>query len=97
MLKVFRQVYRRHAAPTELALDPVTIAQTGLQAIDQIQEWAPGVGLGDRPRALEWLEKAYARRVPYLVFLAVDPQFDAFRADPRFRDLIRLIGLPAGS
>jgi hypothetical protein len=45
MLEVFRQVYRRHAAPTELALDPVTIAQTGLQAIDQIQEWAPGVGL----------------------------------------------------
>ena len=54
-------------------------------------------GLGDRPRALEWLEKAYARRVPYLVFLAVDPQFDAFRADPRFRDLVRRIGLTAGS
>ena len=54
-------------------------------------------GLGDRARTLEWLEKAYARRVPYLVFLAVDPQFDAFRADPRFRDLVRRIGLTAGS
>ncbi len=54
-------------------------------------------GLGDRARTLEWLEKAYARRVPYLVFLAVDPQFDAFRADPRFRDLVRRIGLTVGS
>ena len=54
-------------------------------------------GLGDRPRTLEWLEKAYQRRVPYLVFLAVDPVFDAFRADPRLRDLVRRIGLPVGS
>ena len=54
-------------------------------------------GLGDRPRTLEWLEKAYQRRVPYLIYLAVDPQFDAFRADPRFRDLVRRIGLAAGS
>jgi serine/threonine-protein kinase len=54
-------------------------------------------GLGDRPRTLEWLEKAYQRRVPILVFLAVDPQFDAFKADPQFRDLLRRIGLSAGS
>jgi hypothetical protein len=27
------------ASPAELALDPVTIAQAGLQAIDQTQEW----------------------------------------------------------
>jgi serine/threonine-protein kinase len=54
-------------------------------------------GLGDRPRALEWLEKAYTRRVPYMVLLGVDPQFDAFRADPRFRDLVRRIGLAPGS
>ena len=51
-------------------------------------------GLGDRARMLEWLEKAYEERTPYLVYLNVNPQFDAFRADPTFRDLVRRIGLP---
>lgn len=54
-------------------------------------------GLGDRLRTLEWLENAYQRRVLYLFYLAVNPQFDAFRAEPRFRDLVRRIGLTAGS
>jgi tetratricopeptide (TPR) repeat protein len=54
-------------------------------------------GLGDRSRTLEWLEKAYQRRVPYMIYLAVDPQFDDFRAEPRFRDLVRRIGLPGSS
>jgi tetratricopeptide (TPR) repeat protein len=54
-------------------------------------------GLGDRAKTLEYLEKAYQGRVPYLVFLAVDPHFDPFRADPRFRELVHRIGLPTGS
>jgi tetratricopeptide (TPR) repeat protein len=54
-------------------------------------------GLGDRAKTLEYLEKAYRERVPYLVYLAVDPHFDPFRTDPRFRDLVHRIGLPAGS
>ncbi|HSE65704.1 MAG TPA: tetratricopeptide repeat protein, partial [Gemmatimonadales bacterium] len=54
-------------------------------------------GLGDRPRTLDWLEKAFTRRASYLVFLAVDPQFDTFRSEPRFRELVRKIGLPEGS
>jgi serine/threonine-protein kinase len=54
-------------------------------------------GLGDRTKTFEYLEKAFRERVPYLVYLAVDPHFDPFRADPRFRDLVHRIGLPAGS
>jgi TolB-like protein/tetratricopeptide (TPR) repeat protein len=54
-------------------------------------------GLGNRARTFEYLEKAYQERVPYLVYLAVDPHFDDFRADPRFRELVHRIGLPAGS
>ena len=54
-------------------------------------------GLGDRAATLDWLDRAYTARAPYLVFVAVDPHFDAYHADPRFRDLLRRIGLPATS
>ena len=54
-------------------------------------------GLGDRTKTFEYLEKAYQERVPYLVYLGVDPHFDPFRSDPRFRSLLHRIGLPAVS
>jgi len=52
------------------------------------------VALGDKDRAFEWLEKAYQRRAPYLRTLKVDFGFDPLRSDPRFKDLLRRIGLP---
>lgn len=51
-------------------------------------------GLGDPDRAFEWLEKAYQERSAYMVRLKTDPKLDRIRADPRFRDLVRRVGLP---
>jgi hypothetical protein len=54
-------------------------------------------GLGDPTRTLEALDRAFNERASYLVFINVDPRFDDYRAEPRFRDLIRRMGLPARS
>ena len=52
------------------------------------------IGLGDKDQAFVWLEKAYQERSNYLAFLKVFPLVDPLRADPRFNDLIRRVGLP---
>ena len=49
--------------------------------------------LGDRDRAFEWLEKAYAERNSLLIFLKVNPFFDSLHSDPRFANLVQRIGL----
>ena len=50
--------------------------------------------LGEKDQAFAWLEKAYARRSHYVIFLGVEPGFDPLHSDPRFADLLRRIGLP---
>ena len=52
------------------------------------------VGLGDRPETFQELERAYAERSHWLVWLKLDPRWDSVRADPRFKDLVRRVGLP---
>ncbi len=53
------------------------------------------VGLGDKDKAFECLEKAYEERAGRLVYLGVAPIFDPLRSDPRFHGLLRRLRLPA--
>lgn len=50
-------------------------------------------GMGDRDKAMTWLEKAYQERADGLTWLNVEPMLDDVRSDPRFQELIRKIGL----
>jgi TolB-like protein/Flp pilus assembly protein TadD/predicted Ser/Thr protein kinase len=50
--------------------------------------------LGDKDQAFEWLEKAYRDRNFTFEFLKYEPYWDSLRSDPRFKDLLRRIGLP---
>jgi len=50
-------------------------------------------GLGQKDRALVWLEKGYQERSTWMVWLKVDPRLDVLRSDPRFQDLLRRLGL----
>jgi len=49
--------------------------------------------LGDKPRALDALERAYAQRIVDLNFMAVDPLLVTLRAEPRFVALKTRLGL----
>ena len=52
------------------------------------------VALEDRDAAFEWLNKAWEQHDLQLVSLKVDPSLDGVRADPRFGELVRRVGLP---
>jgi tetratricopeptide (TPR) repeat protein len=55
------------------------------------------VSLGEKDKAMEWLEKAYERHSGYIVIISYDSSFDAIRSDPRFKALIKKIGFPDAS
>lgn len=50
--------------------------------------------LGDASNAFKWLEKGYVERDGWLVALSIDPEWKTIRSDPRFKDLVRRVGLP---
>jgi len=50
-------------------------------------------GLADREQTLISLEQAYKEQSYILQYLKVHPVFDSLRDDPRFKDLVRRVGL----
>ncbi len=61
--------------------------------IDPSKEASIQAQLGNTDLALRALEKAFAEGED-LVYLNVEPDWDPIRADPRFQDLVRRVGLP---
>jgi TolB-like protein/DNA-binding winged helix-turn-helix (wHTH) protein/Tfp pilus assembly protein PilF len=53
----------------------------------------PTIGMGDKEKALQWLEKAYAQHDNSMVTLKVDPLYQPLRGDPRFQNLLSKVGL----
>jgi eukaryotic-like serine/threonine-protein kinase len=51
-------------------------------------------GLGDKDQAFASLERAYDERFNRLAYLRREPVWDGLRPDPRFKELVRRIGLP---
>ena len=52
------------------------------------------VGLGDKDRAFESLEKGYDERDTSIFILKADYRMDPLRSDPRYHELLRRMGLP---
>src|SRR5262249_34600828 len=51
------------------------------------------LSLGDRDQAFRWLEKAYQEHSAYLPWLKVNVLWAPVGDDPRFKDLVRRVGV----
>jgi hypothetical protein len=61
-----------------------------------VSPWCTAIiylGLGDKERALDGLEKAYEARSVWLVYLKEDKVYDPLRSEPRFIALLKKVGL----
>jgi len=50
--------------------------------------------LGNKDETMKWLEKGYEERDFRITLISVSQEFDSVRSDPRFRELVRRMGLP---
>lgn len=51
--------------------------------------------LGDKDEAFRLLFKSVQERVDWYIFIKADPPFDVLHSDPRWKELLRLMNLPA--
>jgi tetratricopeptide (TPR) repeat protein len=86
--KTGRQAEARKEIEELLSLSRKRYVSPALIAIVQI-------GLGEKNKALDWLDKARTDRSDWMIFLNTDPLFDPLRGDPRFRDLLLSVGFHA--
>ena len=93
--RVFEDSYRRQGPQAALkaysSLVAAALVKKGGRA--PVAVAAAFAEAGDRDRAIEWLERGYAAHEPTLLHVPATVAFEALRDDPRFRDLLRRIGL----
>jgi hypothetical protein len=49
---------------------------------------------GEKDEAFKWPERAYDERDSHITYLALDPEVDPLRSDPRFLVLINRLKIP---
>ena len=64
-----------------------------IRAAQKALELDPSLALGNYDEAFEWFERAYEKRESILQSVKVHPFFNPVRSDPRFKDLLRRVGL----
>ena len=78
-------------------------AAAGLQRLHELRKrmyvppWLMAIaytGMGDKERAIEWLERAYEARDVHLAHIKENPVNDSLRSDPRFQDILRRMNFP---
>lgn len=83
----YRIAVRRLSIEAEKLYEQRRVVSAGLIAEDYARA-------GDDEKVFHWLEIAFQQRDGWLPFLACDPEWDPIRSDPRFKDIVRRVGLP---
>jgi len=52
------------------------------------------VRLGDKDEAFKWLQRSYDSHEADMSLVKAVPYWDPLRSDPRFKELIRRVGIP---
>ena len=68
--------------------------ESGRRYVNQYELALIYIGLGQNDQALKLLDRAFREHSDMLVYLNVDPRLDPIRSDPRFANLVRLVGIP---
>ena len=89
---VYALMGRREQAESALAELQDRASQTYVSSYNRAAIYT---ALGEKDRALEWLEVACDERSYWLIYLGVDPLLDSLRDDARFTNLMRRMGLSA--
>jgi tetratricopeptide (TPR) repeat protein len=86
---------RRYREGIDILLESLQL-DLGISETRYVPPWNVALvyhGLGNT-EALRWLETAYAEKDVHMVFLAVDPKWDALRRDERFVNILKRIPRP---
>jgi TolB-like protein/DNA-binding winged helix-turn-helix (wHTH) protein len=89
------QVYRRGGFRAVLEWRPEVAKRRAAKEYVSPMEFAGMYGrLRSTEETLRYLEEAYEERSPFLVFVQSDANFDFLHAEPRYRAIIKKMGLP---
>lgn len=90
----FRQAARTkgYKAGLQAWLDE-TLSRANALYVSPIEIAQLYVRTGNKEKAFEWLDRAFAERTAPLVYLKADPLYAALRSDPRYQALLVRIGL----
>jgi tetratricopeptide (TPR) repeat protein len=87
-------VYARAGHPDEARRALAKLEQgSGLAANRDAALLTAYSGTDQKERALKLLQQLYAEHSNAVVKIKVDPMFDPLRSDPRFKDMLRRLGL----
>ena len=92
-MQIYLGVAYTHAGQREKAQAILKRLQTTKEYVSPGELAALYAALGEREQAFASLERAYAAHDIQLQSLGVDPALDILRSDPRFKDLMRRVGL----